>query len=695
MLLQTEQRTVVSAGVLQTSRATIKASAKVFDFFATQTYSNKYLAICRELVANAIDAHTAAGKSTEPVEVWLPTDFYPSFRVKDTGIGMSHEFVMNEFMSYTDGSTKDGSNDMIGGFGIGSKSPFSYVDQFTLRSVFNQILSIYSVFKDTDGVPSVSLLEQTDTTEANGVEFSFPVETDDFSKFADAARKGLAYFDPLPTVHGFESGDPLIAPNFSQEGKGWGMTLGEISLGVVMGGVRYPVDYTELPYELQHHETLGALIKMGLDLFLPIGSCSITLSRETLLYDDRSTFAIQTALENIVDDITREIPKMFDKLPGRWEASKALANECGIERGNSYYRGNARAKLVQAHAAYKGEPLTIYSKIDKEMEKGWHIGARRPTRGHRRSYGVKVCPNPDWVGKLDIETHRIDHVIFDDLPPTSASATIKRLKTYVDDVIDTDEQLLVIRPFSQEAVEALGNPDYILTSSLPAPVRAKKTPGQGYVRPKVRMFQLDTPAFDNYPGSVHPTTYDSPVMEIDYADQPSTGVMLTMENFQLPFNFWKIMNTNLISSDELFLINSGDASKIAKNFDSFQDTFDERLANTLAENPTWENQLWLNENEKLQSLIVFVEANSRLFEDYSVKSTPMAKVFELRQKYYPDHPPHSIARFLTPKPISRLNRENLVTAFETKNWKVDALLTSGRDFIRPESKIFNLFKDVI
>src|SRR3546814_8912271 len=87
MLLQHEARNVMPAGVMETARATVKATAKVFDMFATQIYADKYTAIVRELVANAIDAHTAAGKSETPVKVWLPDEFDPYFRVTDTGIG--------------------------------------------------------------------------------------------------------------------------------------------------------------------------------------------------------------------------------------------------------------------------------------------------------------------------------------------------------------------------------------------------------------------------------------------------------------------------------------------------------------------------------------------------------------------------------------------------------------------------------
>jgi len=107
MLLQAEDRTVATSGVMQVARATIKTSPKIFNFFEKQTYSNVPRTICRELVANAVDSHVMAGKPELPAEVWLPTLLDPVFRVRDQGLGMNHDFVMNEFMCYADGSTKD------------------------------------------------------------------------------------------------------------------------------------------------------------------------------------------------------------------------------------------------------------------------------------------------------------------------------------------------------------------------------------------------------------------------------------------------------------------------------------------------------------------------------------------------------------------------------------------------------------
>ena len=142
MRLEQVKHDVSHVGMMETAKATIKATPKIFSFFENSTYANKPLAIARELVANGVDSHTEAGCPHRAIEVTLPCELDPVFKVRDFGVGMTHEFLMGPYMEYTNGSTKDGSNDQIGGFGIGSKSPFAYTSQYTVRSVRDGVVEI-------------------------------------------------------------------------------------------------------------------------------------------------------------------------------------------------------------------------------------------------------------------------------------------------------------------------------------------------------------------------------------------------------------------------------------------------------------------------------------------------------------------------------------------------------------------------
>jgi len=132
----------------------IRNSAKAFNILSSGLYANKVRAIIRELSCNAVDSHTAAGKQDTPFDVHLPNQLEPWFSIRDYGTGLSHEQVTNIYTTYFE-STKTDSNDYIGALGLGSKSPFSYTDNFTVTDVKDGIKGIYYAFINEAGVPSI------------------------------------------------------------------------------------------------------------------------------------------------------------------------------------------------------------------------------------------------------------------------------------------------------------------------------------------------------------------------------------------------------------------------------------------------------------------------------------------------------------------------------------------------------------
>lgn len=59
------------------------------------------------------------------VPFFAPTSLAQYLEFKDFGIGMSEDTIMTVFTQYGN-STKNDSNDEVGGFGIGSKTAFCY-----------------------------------------------------------------------------------------------------------------------------------------------------------------------------------------------------------------------------------------------------------------------------------------------------------------------------------------------------------------------------------------------------------------------------------------------------------------------------------------------------------------------------------------------------------------------------------------
>ena len=133
MKMSSAERPIERMGASSERQFTIKATGKAFRILSSGLYKEKILAIVRELSCNAYDAHVDAGKADLPFDVHLPNALEPFYLIRDYGKGLSQEAMETVYTTYFE-STKTESNEVIGGLGLGCKSPLSYVDQFTVTS---------------------------------------------------------------------------------------------------------------------------------------------------------------------------------------------------------------------------------------------------------------------------------------------------------------------------------------------------------------------------------------------------------------------------------------------------------------------------------------------------------------------------------------------------------------------------------
>ena len=176
---------ILSELLTDTRTFSIKSSASSFRILSSSLYSNPIAAIIRELSCNARDSHVEAG-NTEPFKVHVPTMLDPTFYVQDFGTGLGHEQVMSLYTTFFE-STKTSSNDYVGALGLGSKSPFSYTDNFTVVAIKDGVKNVYSAFINDAGIPSIVRGHSEHTTEHSGVKVEFAVESKDFKKFSEEA----------------------------------------------------------------------------------------------------------------------------------------------------------------------------------------------------------------------------------------------------------------------------------------------------------------------------------------------------------------------------------------------------------------------------------------------------------------------------------------------------------------------------
>ncbi len=297
-----------------TARASfsIKANSKAFNILSDGLYSDKPKAVIRELCCNAYDAHVAAGRKDAPFEVHLPNAMEPWFSVKDFGTGLSDEDVMHLYTTYFE-STKTTSNDFIGALGLGSKSPFSYVDAFTVTSRHDGMLRTYTAFIDNTG-PAIVKMSEEETDEPNGLEVSMPVEQADFHIFKARAEEVLKRFKPLPIIDA-----QLNPPTYTIEGTGWAVRKHDgHGMVAIQGNVAYPINSGPLSGKLT--STQQSAFGLSIDVFFDIGDLEVAASREALQYDERTIANIKARLDTVVAEIPTKFQSYFANTMTLWEA---------------------------------------------------------------------------------------------------------------------------------------------------------------------------------------------------------------------------------------------------------------------------------------------------------------------------------------------------------------------------------------
>ena len=247
-----------SNGVDASNQFSIAQTSKMFKILSDSLYSDKVMAVIRELSTNANDAHVASG-NRNPFKVSLPTQANPNFTVRDYGTGLSQEDMEELYTTYG-ASNKNDSNDFTGCLGLGSKSPFAYTKSFSTTSFFNGKAYNYIAAMDEGGVPSLSLFGVTHTDEPNGLEISFAVKQSDFQEFTNKSKRIFHYFKTKPMMEGgtcsLLQNHEYSHTNTIIEGTNW--RVGRISdnddkypstynspgagIVAIMGNIAYPVD---------------------------------------------------------------------------------------------------------------------------------------------------------------------------------------------------------------------------------------------------------------------------------------------------------------------------------------------------------------------------------------------------------------------------------------------------------------------
>jgi hypothetical protein len=390
------QNQAILSNVGQVGEFRIRNSAKAFNILSSGLYANKIRAIIRELSCNAVDSHMAAGKSDIPFDVHLPNAIEPWFSIRDYGTGLTHDQVTNIYTTYFE-STKTNSNDFIGALGLGSKSPFSYTDNFSVIAIRDGRRGIYTAFINEHGVPSIALMMEEETTEPNGVEVKFAVtERWDFDKFRNEAQIVYVYFKMRPVVHGykdFKLQDPTykdknIIPGVHYTGK-------ENRSIAVMGNIAYPIDVPQADVSLGN---LCNLLDCGLVMEFDIGELDFQASREGLSYIPSTVDAIKRKLTALNTQLAIHVATEADKIDNLWQRADYL-----VKRHNEGLFKAATVKYIQDTKFPLGNPSNKFSIIKPFSLKVSELASKYniTLRGFYKDRSSDKCSNLKSVSIMD------------------------------------------------------------------------------------------------------------------------------------------------------------------------------------------------------------------------------------------------------------------------------------------------------
>lgn len=293
MQLNTTPHELYSSGI-KAQKCIIYNNSVIFHALTDGIYKDQISTIAREILANAKDACNEAKVKT-PIKVHLPTALEPIFSIQDFGIGMDLNTVLNVFCNYGN-STKSESNDQIGAFGLGSKTPMMYCGQFSVTSVKDGHKCIVQMFKDADGLPNYAPTYQGDSDEPNGTCIEIPANNQaDYAKFQAAVEYYATYLDyPVKCNRNLN----LTNLEYAHKDEYFAVTKQPNNeMTICMGGIPYKIQ----PYTIsnQFYDNIKGIKNSHIILYCNIGDIDITTSREEVKYSDKTKSFIKTVFDKI------------------------------------------------------------------------------------------------------------------------------------------------------------------------------------------------------------------------------------------------------------------------------------------------------------------------------------------------------------------------------------------------------------
>lgn len=292
-----------------------------FQILSSALYKDPMLAMVRETICNAWDAHIDAGLNDKPISITLGDDY---LTIRDYGKGIPDALIAPIYGIYG-ASTKKNDQKQTGGFGLGCKSPFAYTDHFEVTSCHEGIRTIYNMSKSSaelNGKPSIVPIASFPTTET-GITVKIPLNpTKQNHRLGSLVKQVVYNGDIKASFNGEEL--PILDLDSSEHG----LVLVTNSLGthfdnrhsgddglirIRYGNVIYPVENSN-EYQSLYGKVVNLLrshYHCNLIMLAPPDSISVTPSRESLTLSDLTVKTIKNLLGKFISIFLKNQEMLF------------------------------------------------------------------------------------------------------------------------------------------------------------------------------------------------------------------------------------------------------------------------------------------------------------------------------------------------------------------------------------------------
>lgn len=276
-----------------------------FQILSSSLYKDPMLAMVRETICNAWDAHIESCRVDQPITITLDDDY---LIIRDYGYGIPDSMIGPIYGVYG-ASTKKNDGRQTGGFGLGCKSPFAYTDHFEVTSYHNGTKTIYNMSKSSSevmGKPSIIPIASFPTSES-GISVKIPLNPDKNNLRLESLIEQVVFNGDILAMFN-QTQLPILGLDTSESGLVLINDRGNSNINMPQFAKhRIFVRYGNVIYPIERADSYNALFDKVQNLLDRYYSCrlvlladpdtiSITPSRESLTLSDITVETVKSLL---------------------------------------------------------------------------------------------------------------------------------------------------------------------------------------------------------------------------------------------------------------------------------------------------------------------------------------------------------------------------------------------------------------